>query len=81
MTQPGKLLDGRHLGWTGALLIAALLPGAGCSTTTNGTQRPSSPPGMFSAAGGNDEALQKRVEADKFPTAQQAGVASASSAQ
>jgi hypothetical protein len=59
-----------------AILPAALLPASGCSSAASGTH-PSA--GLFSSDSSKDEALRKRVEADKFPTAQQAGVPCASS--
>ena len=55
--------------------IALLLPGAGCSSGPSGLH---SLLGPFSADAAKDEAIRKRADADKFPTAQQAGIASSS---
>ena len=75
MTHEGKLVGCNRLCWTAVATIVAmlrpLLPAAGCSSAASGTRQSA---GLFSSDSSKDEALRKRVEADKFPTAQQAGV-------
>ena len=72
----GELRGGNRLLWTAVLTLAAVLPAAGCSSAAPGARQSA---GLFSAESAEDQALRKRAEADKFPTASQAGVASASS--
>ncbi len=76
MTHKGKLVGCNRLWWTAVAMIVALGLSSGCSSAPSGA-RPSA--GLFSSESSKDEALRKRVEADKFPTAQQAGVPCASS--
>ena len=64
---------GGRVAWASVFSIALMLPAWGCSSVPGESHGPLS---MFSADAAKDEALRKRVEADKFPTAQQAGIAS-----
>jgi len=75
VTCEGRLLGGNRLLWTAVMTLTAVLPATGCSTVP-GTRQPA---GLLATDSASDQALRKRVEADKFPTANQAGVASASS--
>lgn len=75
------LCDTRSLGLMrvfrmGAFALAVALPLCGCSSGVTSARAPLS---LFSGASADDEALKKRAEADKFPTAQQAGVVPAKS--
>jgi hypothetical protein len=73
-----KRLGHRRLLWAAVLSVTAALPTCGCSSVTGG-HRPLDPLGIFSGSDTQDEALRKQAEADKFPTAQQAGIAPACS--
>ncbi len=66
----------RRVFCTAAAALAFALPLGGCSSAT-GTS--SGPLNLFSAANAQDEVLKQRAAADKFPTAQQAGIAPAKS--
>jgi hypothetical protein len=59
-----------------AIVVAAVvvLPICGCS---GGPGASHGPLALFSDNSEHDEALRKKVEADNFPTAKQAGLASA----
>jgi hypothetical protein len=53
--------------------IALVLPAGGCSSVPGGSHGLLGP---FSADAAKDEAIRKKADADNFPTAQQAGIAS-----
>ena len=59
--------------WASVAGIALMLPAGGCSSAPNGSHGLLGP---FSADAAKDDAIRKRADADKFPTAQQAGIAS-----
>ncbi len=60
---------GRRLAWSALLAVAMLFPTAGCSSTSRPLDAVS---GII--PGNKDAAFRKKVEADSFPTASQAGI-------
>ncbi len=76
VTFEDRLRAGNRLLWTTVMAAATALGAAGCSSAVPGAQQTT---GLFSSENPDDQAVRKRAEADKFPTAAQAGVASASS--